>query len=42
MLRLDLFTQKQYFAIHLHRQADTGIYKVINSITLSEMLKLNV
>ena len=42
MWRLDLFIQKQYFEIHLNRQADTGIHKVFNSINLSEMLKLNV
>ena len=42
MERFDLFIQKQYFVIHLNRQADTGIHKVFNSIILSEMLKLNV
>ena len=33
---------KAIFVIHLNRQADTDIHKVFNSITLSEMLKLNV
>ena len=41
MKRLDIFIQKQYFVIHLNRLADTGTYKVFNSIILSEMLKLN-
>ena len=41
MERFDSFIQKQYFVIHLNRQADTGIHKIFNSIILSEMLKLN-
>ena len=42
MLRLDLFIQKQYFEILLNRQTKKVMHKVFNSITLSEMLKLNI
>ena len=34
--------QKQYFVIHLNRQADASIHKVFNSIIFSDMIKLNV
>ena len=33
---------KTILVVHLHRQADTDIHKVFNSVILSEMIKLNV